>query len=119
VEERSGPFGRQPAGAVAVETLVSVVLDRVAAGELSLRAAVRALTSGTAAVYRDASIGTVSVAAHADLTIVDLNATWQVDASALHSKAQMSPWDGRMLRGRAVGSVIRGRWALPFVPFRA
>jgi allantoinase len=111
LEERSAPFGQQPAGAVALETLVSVVLDRVAAGELSLEAGVRALTIGTANVYGVASKGRLSPGADADLTIVDLTAPWQVNAEALHSKARTSPWHGRYLRGRAVGTIVGGRWA--------
>jgi dihydroorotase len=110
LEERSGPFGAQPAGAVAVETMVAVVLDRVAAGELSLSAAVEAMSARTASLYGlGRQKGRLEVGYDADATLVDLEASWEVDAAQLHSKARISPWHGRHLTGRPRATVVGGR----------
>jgi allantoinase len=113
LEERAGSFATQPAGAVAVETMLSVLLDLVAASELSLAAVVRALTWRTADLYRVAPRkGRLEVGADADVTAVDLSSSWTVDAAELHSKARMSPWHGRQLVGRPKLTVVGGQVAM-------
>jgi dihydroorotase len=109
LEERSGGFGSQPAGAVALETMVPVVLDLVARGELSLHAAVRCLTNRTARVYGiSRQKGRLEPGLDADITAVDMSKRWTIDAAALHSKAKMSPWHGREVTGKPTLTIVRG-----------
>ena len=49
---------------------------------------------------------------HANLTLVDPNAEWQVDIDAFKSRARNSPFHGKRLRGKAVGIVSNGLWYL-------
>jgi allantoinase len=105
-----GPFASQPAGAITLETMVAVLLDRVTAGELSLPRLVRALAGRTAEVYGvGPRKGKIAPGSDADVTVVDLGARWEIDAARLHSKARMSAWHGRRVTGRAVMTIVRGR----------
>ena len=52
--------------------------------------------------------GTIRVGADADLTVLDPSQTWMVDASRSPSVAKWSPYDGWMVHGRVVRTVVRG-----------
>jgi allantoinase len=109
LEEREAPFAQQPAGAVAVETMVPVLLDLVASGALSLMRLTVALTEGTARLYGlYPAKGTITVGSDADFTVVDLAAEWRIDNARLHSKTRLSPWHGKTGLGRPMMTVVRG-----------
>jgi dihydroorotase-like cyclic amidohydrolase len=44
----------------------------------------------------------------ADLTVVDFNQKFRVDASKFHSKAKYSPFDGWEVQGRPVKTFVNG-----------
>lgn len=52
--------------------------------------------------------GSISVGAPADLALVDLSGEWTVRADALVSRSGNSPYLGRSLKGRIVGTVVGG-----------
>jgi dihydroorotase len=45
----------------------------------------------------------------ADLTVVDLNRKYRVDASKFHSKARFSPFEGRDVQGKPVKTIVAGQ----------
>jgi dihydroorotase len=53
--------------------------------------------------------GTLRPGAVADITVIDPDTNWQVDVSAFRSKSVNSPFQGWMLRGRAVATIVAGR----------
>lgn len=53
--------------------------------------------------------GTLAVGAVGDVTIIDPNLTWEVDASTFRSKSVNSPFHGWQLTGRAVATIVGGR----------
>ena len=44
-----------------------------------------------------------------DVTLIDPELSWRVDAAAFRSKSVNSPFDGWTLRGRAVATIVAGR----------
>src|SRR5215210_5938985 len=50
----------------------------------------------------------ISLRAPADLALVDLSEEWMVRADALVSRSSNSPYLGRRLKGRVVGTVVGG-----------
>jgi dihydroorotase len=44
--------------------------------------------------------------------VLDPEVRWTVDGAALHSRARNSPYHGRELTGRAVHTLLRGRFTL-------
>ena len=52
--------------------------------------------------------GTLADGAAADVTVIDPEATWTVDAVALRSRSRNTPFSGRTLRGRAALTVVGG-----------
>lgn len=103
------PFAEQPAGAVAVETTVRVLLDLVARGELTLERLTWIVSEGTARLYGlYPQKGALIPGADADFTVVDPSANWRIENAHLHSKTKLSPWHGRVGRGTAVLGILRG-----------
>jgi dihydropyrimidinase len=56
--------------------------------------------------------GAISVGLHADLTFVDVDATWRLEASDIKSSAGYSIYEGWEFRGRVRHAIARGRWIL-------
>ena len=50
----------------------------------------------------------------ADVTLIDPELAWTVDAQSFQSMSRNTPFDGRKLKGRAVRTIVGGKtvWAL-------
>jgi dihydroorotase len=89
-------------------TLLGVTLAQVHGGALSLVRAVELLTVAPARLLGP-SAGTLSRGAPADLCLFDPERAWRVVAGGLPGKAQNTPFDGRPLEGRVLGTWKGGR----------
>ena len=85
-----------------------MTLARVYAGDLPLLAALGLLTARPAKLL-GLPVGRLVKGAPADLILFDPERGWQVKAGQLPGKAQNSPFDGRALEGRVVGTWKAGR----------
>jgi dihydroorotase len=58
--------------------------------------------------------GSLSVGAAADVTFIDPNLEWTVNASEFQSVSRNTPFDGWKLKGRAVRTIVGGKtvWQL-------
>jgi dihydroorotase len=107
VEDKSLEFERAATGMSAVETALSLVLALVQDGALTAARAVQSLTSGPRAVLGIQG-GGLSVGAPADLTAIDPALTWIPSAASLESRGHNTPWLGKVLRGRAILTMVSG-----------
>jgi allantoinase len=108
--DRQGPYEQQPAGIAGTETMVQVLLDAARRRSIPLTVLSERLSEGTARVFGlHPRKGRLAEGADADLTVVDLERQWQISESALHSKDQVSPWDGVRGIGAPVMTIVRGR----------
>ncbi|WP_135467706.1 dihydroorotase [Crenalkalicoccus roseus] len=107
-DDKRQPFAQAEAGGAGLATLLAVTLARVHAGELSLLHALDLLTARPARLL-GLPVGRLSRGAPADLVLFDPERGWQVKAGQLPGKAQNSPFDGRALEGRVVGTWKAGR----------
>jgi dihydroorotase len=107
-DDKRLPFAQAAAGGVGLVTLLGVTLARVHAGELTLGAAIGLLTSRPAEVL-GCTAGRLSRGAVADLCLFHPDRIWQVEAGALPGKAQNTPFDGRAMEGKVLGTWKAGR----------
>ncbi|GGC41018.1 dihydroorotase [Siccirubricoccus deserti] len=107
-DDKRLPFAQAEAGGAGLATLLGVTLARVHGGDLPLLQALALLTARPAALL-DLPGGRLAKGAPADLVLFDLERGWQVKAGQLPGKAQNSPFDGRALEGRVVGTWKAGR----------
>lgn len=108
LDEKSGEFDYAPFGVVGLETALGLTLRLVDEGALSLSEAVRKLTNNPASILKIGE-GTLTAGSDADITIIDPNTEWTVDASQFKSKSKNTPFNGWKLRGRAVQAIVGGK----------
>ncbi|RMG96642.1 MAG: dihydroorotase, partial [Candidatus Dadabacteria bacterium] len=108
-DEKEVEFEAAPNGVIGLETSLGVTLRLVHHGLLDRVRAVAALTAGPARALGLPG-GTLAPGSPADIALVDPEARWTVDPAAFFSKSRNCPFAGMELRGRAVGTVVGGRF---------
>jgi dihydroorotase len=107
-DEKAVEFDAAPFGIVGLETAVGLSLRLVQDGVLSLSDLIARMSAAPARVL-NVDKGTLSVGADADITIIDPDAEWTVQASAFRSKSKNTPFDGWTLKGKAERTILGGR----------
>ncbi len=107
-DDKRLPFAQAEAGGTGLATLLGITLARVHGRDLTLLAALALLTSRPAALL-GLDCGVLKPGAPADLVLFHLERGWQVKAGSLPGKAQNSPFDGRALEGKVLGTWKAGR----------
>jgi dihydroorotase len=108
MDEKSGEFDYAPFGIVGLETALGLTLQLVDEGMFSLAEVIRKLSVNPALILK-LNKGALSLGADADMTIIDLDVDWTVDASQFKSKSKNTPFDGWKLRGEAVRTIVGGK----------
>jgi dihydroorotase len=109
LEAKAKPYPNSPSGMTGVQTTVPLMLDHVAAGRLSLDHLVDLMAASPARIFGLVGKGRVALGYDADLTIVDLAAKREITRDWIASKAGWSPFEGRVVKGWPVMTVIRGQ----------
>jgi len=107
-DDKRLPFAQASAGGAGLATLLGVTLAQTHGGRLGLPAAIALLTCRPARLL-GAGAGTLSRGAPADLCLFHPDRIWQVVAGKLPGKAQNTPFDGRALEGRVLGTWKAGK----------
>jgi dihydroorotase len=102
-DDKSLPFAQASAGGTGLATLLALTLAQVHNAGLPLLRALALLTSRPAAILRSQA-GTLAPGAPADLCLFHPERIWQVRSGHLPGKAQNTPFDGRALEGRVLGT---------------
>lgn len=103
-----------PCGMLGLETAFAVVNTHlIRPGVLDALTAVARFTTGARAVRNlHGHAGAIAPGQPANLAVLDPDHVWTVDAARLRSKARNNPFHGRELTGRAVHTLLRGRFTL-------
>ncbi len=107
-DDKRLPFAQASAGGAGLATLLGVTLAQVHGSGLPLMEALGLLTVRPAALLGSPA-GRLAKGAPADLCLFDLDRGWQVVSGELPGKAQNTPFDGRALEGRVLGTWKAGR----------
>ena len=83
-----------PSGVPGVETLYPLLLESVRKGKLSLERVRDVVATNPASVFGVAEKGRIVEGADADLVLVDLTNTREIEAGALHSACGWTPFEG-------------------------
>ncbi|MBQ3642549.1 dihydroorotase [bacterium] len=110
VSEKMSPIQDAPMGIVGFETALGLTLTYlVHTNKLSLLEAIRKFTSNPAKILNIPNQGEIKEGCKANLTVIDLNKEWSVNASEFKSKCRISPFDGHKLKGKAIKTIINGK----------
>jgi dihydroorotase len=107
-DDKRLPFAEASAGGAGLATLLAVTLAQVQAGMLGMGQALALLTEKPAK-FLGLEAGVLRKGAAADLCLFDPDKSWRVEAGKLPGKAQNTPFDGRALEGRVLGTWKAGR----------
>ena len=107
-DDKRLPFAEASPGGAGLATLLAVTLAQVHGGMLPLMSAIDLLTARPARLL-GIQAGRLAKSARADLCLFALERSWQVRAGELPGKAQNTPFDGRALEGRVLGTWKSGR----------
>ncbi|MCR5030243.1 MAG: dihydroorotase [Selenomonadaceae bacterium] len=109
-EEKDKEYRLAPSGFPGLETSVGVLLtDLYHTGKIELPLLISKMTAEPARIFDLTDAGTLSVGCPADITILDTEQEWTVDASRFYTRGTHSPFAGRTLKGRAVLTMVEGR----------
>lgn len=103
------PYPESPSGMPGVQTLLPLMLDQINKGVLSMERLVDLTSAGPARLFNIAGKGRLAVGYDADLTIVDLKKKWTIEEDWLESKCGWSPFTGKQITGKPVGTFVRGK----------
>jgi dihydroorotase len=96
-----------------VESQMPLMLTEVANGRASICDYVRWSAANPAKIWGlYPRKGVVQAGADADLALVDLGHTWTIDDAKLQSRAKITPWHGRQVRGLPIHTLVRGRFVM-------
>ncbi|WP_333607438.1 dihydroorotase [Arsukibacterium sp.] len=109
LEEKAKPYPNSPSGMTGVQTLLPIMLNHVAAGQLSLQRLVDLTCSNPARIFGLTGKGRLAVGYDADLTLVDVKAQRQIDNQWIASKAGWTPYHGETVTGWPLATVIAGQ----------
>ena len=107
-ESKRLPFSAAATGGVGLETLLPIVLELYHNGHLGILEALKFVTSAPADLLK-LRAGQLAKGRPADLMVFDPDRGWKVDSDQLLSKSKNTPFDGRLVQGAVLRTVIDGR----------
>ncbi|HET7228311.1 MAG TPA: dihydroorotase [Chthoniobacterales bacterium] len=113
--EKEVEFDSAPFGIVGLETELGLFIDILLHQRqaISLNRLIEMFTVEPAKLLK-LDAGTLSIGAKADITLIDPDREWTVDAAKFESLSRNTPFHGWKLKGRAVRTIVGGEtiWAL-------
>jgi dihydroorotase len=96
-----------------VETQMPLMLTEVADGRFSICDYVRWSAVNPSKIWGlYPKKGVIAPGADADIAIVDLGHAWVIDDAEIQSRAKISPWHGRAVKGLPLHTIVRGRFVM-------
>jgi len=96
-------------GVPGLETALPLLLTEVKRGRLSISDVVRLMSKRPSEIFQLKGKGVLKSGYDADFTVVDPDRTHKVIAADFRSKAKYSPFEGRVLAGKAVKTFVGGQ----------
>ena len=107
-EKSAGSVWDVKVGVPGLETTLPLMLTMVRKQRISLAQMVQMLSEKHTEIFNLIDRGCLAEGRKADLTVVDFNQKFRIDASKFHSKAKYSPFDGWEVQGRPVKTFVDG-----------
>jgi dihydroorotase len=96
------------AGVPGLETTLPLMLTQIKKNRLTIVQLVNLLSEKPTEIFNLKDRGRLEAGRNADLTIVDFNHQFKIDASKFKSKAKFSPYDGWAVNGKPVQTFVNG-----------
>ena len=110
-EKDAGSVWDIKVGVPGLETTLPLMLTLVHKNRLTLARVLELLCEKPAEIFNLQGKGRVEEGKSADLTVVDFNRKFKIDASVFKSKAKFSPFDKWEVQGKPVKTFVNGKLA--------
>jgi dihydroorotase len=108
-EKKTRELDQAPNGIVGLETLIPICIrSLIEPGHLSWPELIEKLTNNPARIL-GIERGTLRAGAIADVTVIDPDVAWTIDAGQFRSKSRNSPFTGWEVHGRAHAVILAGQ----------
>ncbi|MDR0363211.1 MAG: dihydroorotase [Planctomycetota bacterium] len=108
-EAKELEFAQAPSGMIGLETTLGVVSTTLIHENGFTWAEIIPLLTSKPSDILGLGRGRLKVGLPGDITVIDPDLEWTVDAETFHSKSRNCPFNGWSLRGRAVMTVVGGK----------
>jgi len=102
LQEKQKPFADSPFGIVGFETALGASLKLVQDGHLTLNQLIEKMSVNPAKILNLKDYGHIKVGQKANLTIINPDFEWTVNAKEFKSKCKISPFEGVRFKGKAI-----------------
>ncbi|MCZ2328289.1 dihydroorotase [Bartonella sp. F02] len=109
VDVKRVPFQDAEAGAIGMETLLSVALRLYHNQSISLLRLIELLSTAPAKLFNLKNAGTLAKGTHADLVLIDLDEPWVLSGDMLHSRSKNTPFENAHFQGRVLQTFVKGQ----------
>ncbi len=107
-ENKDKTYPNSPSGMPGVQTLVSVMLNHVNEGKLTLEQFVNFVCENPVKIFGIKNKGYIKKDFDADFTIIDLEKITEIKNEKIESKCGWSPFDGYKFKGTPAATIIGG-----------
>ncbi len=108
LSEKLKDYSEAPSGFPGLETALPLLLNEVNSGKFSLNRLIELTSGNTAKIFNLGKRGKIQKGFFADLTVIDMNKTWKIEAKNFKSKAKYSPYEGMTGTGDVVMTFVNG-----------
>lgn len=108
LEEKQRPYFQAMSGAPIVQFSLNIMLEFYRQGLISLEKIAEKMCHNPAILYQIEKRGFIREGYFADLTMVDLDASWTVDKDSIYSKCGWSPLEGTTFHSKVVRTFVNG-----------
>lgn len=106
--DKNKPWEKAASGIIGLESTLGLMLTELVHKKvISLKDLITKLTCKPADIF-GLPAGNLAPGMPADITVIDLNKEWELDASKFESKSRNCPFNEWKLRGKAVMTVVNG-----------
>ncbi len=110
-ESKEHEFQYAPFGIIGLETSLPLFIKALIDPNVITWPRLIAAMSTNPARLIGVTGGNLCVGQPADITLIDPEAEWTIDAERMRSKSRNTPFNGWQVRGRAVGTLLGGKWS--------
>ena len=108
LEEKARTYPASPSGMPGAQTILPIMLNHVNQGRTTLERVVDLMAASPNRIFGLVKKGRLAVGYDADLTLVDLNATFTFKDENMRSKCGWTPFDGMECTGAPTHTIIGG-----------
>ena len=101
-------YPNSPSGMPGVQTLMTVMLNHINDGKLSLNQLINLVCENPVKIFGIKNKGFIKEGFDADFTIVDMNKTIEIKNENIESKCGWSPFHGFKFKGTPVATIVGG-----------